>query len=216
MNGRIVRFGGSPHAQVDRLLPWWVNGTLGEEERLQVERHLAECAPCRREAAWLHALQQGYAAEEETAADLAPSMRRLRRRLEAERGSGARPFLAAPRWLGGGTRWLAWLAAAQAVAILALGAVLYRQDRPPSPTYHTLAAPHGSHALLVVVFDPRLDEAQMRRLLRTCDARIVDGPTETGAYLLSVPDGEAESARRMLHEAAGVVMVERLDADGRR
>ena len=29
------------------LIPWYVNGTLGEEERLQVDAHVPECAACR-------------------------------------------------------------------------------------------------------------------------------------------------------------------------
>jgi len=29
------------------LIPWYVNGTLGEEDRLRVEAHVSECAPCR-------------------------------------------------------------------------------------------------------------------------------------------------------------------------
>ena len=28
MSGRVLKFEGSVHAEADRLLPWWVNGTL--------------------------------------------------------------------------------------------------------------------------------------------------------------------------------------------
>ncbi|MGW8368562.1 MAG: zf-HC2 domain-containing protein, partial [Gammaproteobacteria bacterium] len=28
------------------LIPWYVNGTLREEERLSLERHLQTCLPC--------------------------------------------------------------------------------------------------------------------------------------------------------------------------
>ena len=34
------------HEQAGLLLPWLVNGTLSETERLAVERHAAECAEC--------------------------------------------------------------------------------------------------------------------------------------------------------------------------
>ncbi len=31
------------------LLPWYLNGTLGEDERRQVDQHLSTCAACRAE-----------------------------------------------------------------------------------------------------------------------------------------------------------------------
>jgi Putative zinc-finger len=34
---------------VTELLPWWLNGTLGADERRAVEEHLAACESCRRE-----------------------------------------------------------------------------------------------------------------------------------------------------------------------
>lgn len=36
----------SEHRSVDELLPWYVNGTLDDRERAQVERHLTTCSSC--------------------------------------------------------------------------------------------------------------------------------------------------------------------------
>lgn len=208
MKGRIIRFEGSIHAQADRLLPWLVNGTLAGDDRVQVERHLAECAACRSEAAWLHALQEEYPGDEAVAADAPRALHRLRRRIAA--GAMAIPAPPVSTWRQRGRR-LAWLAAVEAVLILGLGATLFRQE---NTMYHTLGAPSAKASVLVVMFDPHISEARLRQLLRAGDARIVDGPTATGAYLLRVPDARIDAARKVLRGSPEVTMVESLEADG--
>lgn len=51
----------SAHQEVTLLLPWYVNGTLNEQEMATVDAHLEHCAECRdalhtdlQEARWLH------------------------------------------------------------------------------------------------------------------------------------------------------------------
>lgn len=208
MKGHVIRFEGSAHGQVDRLLPWWVNGSLSGDDRAQVERHLAECAACRREAAWLRALQEEYPGGESVAVDTPRMMRRLRRRITM--GATVTSMPPASVWRQRGRR-LIWLAATEAVLILGLGAVAFRQQHA---AYHTLGASSARASVLVVAFDPRISEARLRQLLRAGDARIVDGPTAAGAYLLRVPDARVDAARRMLHGSPEVTMVESLETDG--
>jgi putative zinc finger protein/fervidolysin-like protein len=210
MNGRIIKFEGSVHAEADRLLPWWVNGTLPEDERIQVEQHVTECAQCQREAAWLRMLQDEYTGDEVATGNVTQTMPRLRRRMKAEHAKTVLPSPFPSRWMHRGRR-LAWLAAAQAALILVLGVALYQHRQP---VYHTLSAPSGGGSLLVVVFDPHISEAQLRQLVRASDARIVGGPTETGAYLLKVPGERASTAQKMLHDSPEVTMVENLEAGG--
>jgi anti-sigma factor RsiW len=210
MNGRVIKFEGSVHAEADRILPWLVNGTLDDDERRQVEQHVAECEPCRREVAWLRALQAQYRNDDASFEDVPHAMKRLRHRMGKVSARSATPVSLSSAWRRRGRR-LAWLAAAQAAIIIAMGAVLF-QDRHAA--YHTLSAPTSKGSLLVVVFDPRISEAQMRQLVRAGDGRIVGGPTETGAYLLSVPDEQAASTRKMLHNSPAVIMVENLQAGG--
>ena len=54
------------------------------------------------------------------------------------------------------------------------------------------------------------DEARMRRLLQACAARVVDGPTAAGAWILSVPSARAPTIREALRAAPGVTLVEGL------
>lgn len=206
MNGRVIKFEGSVHAQADRLLPWWINGTLNDDERAQVEQHLSECAQCRHEAQWLRRLQDAYASDDVPIEDPALAARRLRRRLAAQTARSNAPERQ-PWWR---REWrFGWLAVAQAVLIVALGGALIHQR---SVTYHTLGATLPTHPMLVVMFDPHTSEAQLRDVLHATGARIVGGPTETGAYLITVPQGQLASARTQLQGSGHVTLVESLDA----
>jgi len=221
MSGRVLRFEGSAHSETDRLLPWFVNDTLEHDERVLVEHHLAECAHCRGEVATLRQLQTLHA-DAAPAADASASFQRLRGRLRA-RGTAQRTS----RWQSvrrGWTLtppWLRSAVAVQAVVVLVLAVALIGPDRQDA-RYRTLgdAAPavtlQEDVRQLVVVFDPRISQAQMRQLLRASQARIIDGPSDAGAYVLAVPAARASSIRDALRAAPGVTMVERLDPVERR
>ena len=209
MSGRVLRFEGSAHLEAEQLLPWLVNGTLQGDELARVQQHLDECAACRRDVAWLRSLQAACLDEAAPAGDTAHLPRRLRRRLPLAK-DGRRHEAASRR------RWLHGVIAAQAVLVLALGIALVRVTPPPAPAYHTLSATETARDRLVVVFDPQLSEGRMRQLLRASDARIVDGPTDAGAWILSVPAARAPALREALRAAPGVTLVESLGPGGER
>jgi hypothetical protein len=223
------------HRVVDALLPWFVNGTLSREELAFVQGHLAECEHCRREIDWLRELHAACAAAA-AAPGSAPAVRHLRRRLEEPRSAGgiaarlralAFPltgrFAPSPGNPGAsarpdGTRWpmlRSWpraVMAAQLAVILVLGTVLVANDAG-SPQYRTLGATGPSAPVpgaLVVVFDPAATELDLRRVLRTTEARIVDGPTQANAYILDVPAERLEQALRALKSERIVVLAEPL------
>jgi anti-sigma factor RsiW len=201
MSGRVLHFDAATHKVVDVLLPWFVNGTLDDDERALVERHLRQCERCRREVEWLQELHAACAAAATSGAS--PALDGLRQRL-------ARPRAAAGRWQV--LPWSRAVIAAQLAAILVLGAVVVGSDESKAP-YRTLGAAESAaraSASLVVVFDPAATELELRRILRTAGARIVDGPTQANAYLLDVPSGAREDAIRTLKTDRRVVLVEPL------
>jgi anti-sigma factor RsiW len=208
MKGRVIKFEGSVHAEADRILPWWVNGTLPEDERQQVEQHLAECAQCQREVAWLRSLQDEYLQQHTEEESAAPMQHRLRHRLNKERRKTSTLPMLHTSWQRHGGK-LIWLAAAQAALILILGAALLHNRYP---VYHTLSAPTNDGSLLAVAFNPRITEAQLRELVRANDARIVGGPTEAGAYLLRLPSNRVDQAQKTMRSSPDVIMVENLQA----
>jgi anti-sigma-K factor RskA len=219
MSGRVLKFEGSVHAEADRLLPWWVNGTLEGDERTQVDQHLAECAQCQHEVEWLRTLQAELASETVASTDAPRAMQRLRRRMRSAHvlSQGAGSSAAKPhRGWGRRDRWLAWVVAAQAVIVVGLGGVLMTHNHQATDEYRTLSSPDSHGALLVVTFDPQMTESQMRELVRSNDTRIVGGPTEAGAYLLSVSPDHANRVRDNLRAAHGVTLAERMDVGGER
>ena len=68
---------------------------------------------------------------------------------------------------------------------------------------------------LIVVFDPATTEAELRRILREADARLVDGPTRANAYVLDVPAERRDVALRALRSERSVLLVERLTQEGK-
>ena len=217
MSGHVFPFAAHGHEEAQRLLPWLANGTLDQDERGWLERHLESCEACSEELRNLQALRQACAAEcgggaASSGDAVGEAWQRMRRKLP----DAARQPVRWREMLLHGTRmprWVAGALAAQAVLLLAFVAVVYLAQ-PTRNTYHTLSsAPAAGRASgnLVIVFDPQLSEAHIRRLLAAGDARIVDGPNEAGAYVLAVP-GRIDTVRDALRAAPGVVMVESLAA----
>lgn len=219
MGGRILKFDITAHQAAEMLLPWFVNGTLVGEEFEQVERHLRECARCQREVEWLRELQAAYSGGE-MALDAASSFQKLRHRLDTP--NWGRRLL--PQWrdLRRCWRqmqpWTRWTVAVEFAVIFVLGAVLMSAGKPAA-LYQTLGttdvAPPALGSL-VVVFEPHTTAAELRRILRANGARVVDGPTVAGAYVLELPAGQQATALQALRQEHAVELVERLGPENGR
>ena len=210
MNGRVLNFDEPAHRAAEMLLPWFVNGTLKGEELASVEQHLRECARCQREVDWLREMQAAYAGGE-TAQNAVLSFQKLRHHLdEPRRELGLVPRL---REFWRQTQlWARQAVLAELLVILVLGALLVSGTQPAS-LYQTLGAAQSSpHAAgsLVVVFDPRITEAELRRIVRGIGARVVDGPTAANAYVLELPAEKQAAALKVLRAERAVVLAERL------
>jgi anti-sigma factor RsiW len=220
---KVVPLQASIHFQAERLLPWLLNGTLGEAQRELVERHLAACARCQEEARNQERLQALYlqlAAEPSSP----PDFERLRRRLPGVEPSGPRAAWRAWRRRAVHAGWrappvLRWTAAACLLLATAVAVSPWRVAPEPTPAFRTLGTVSGAVPVgeqLVVVFDPALSEARMRTLLRASGARIVDGPSEAGAYVLVLPADRIAAVQAGLRDAPGVLLVERLQPPAER
>lgn len=220
-DGRILPFQAQDHGEAQRLLPWMVNGRLDGAEREWVEQHIAGCSDCQRELDDLRRLQVAWGQSDHVDANPADGMpmrvarqadagwRRLRERLQPSPASISRPSnrtrARTPRVSG--ARWLGWAVAAQALLITVLAAALWQQPSTVAG-YRTLGGtPVAVSGNLIIVFDPGLPETRLRGLLRATGARIVDGPNDAGAYVLSVPGARLVSVRDVLQAAPGVTLV---------
>jgi anti-sigma factor RsiW len=203
----IIRLRGNPHEEVQQLLPWFVTGTLSAEDRELAEAHLAECAECRAELEEEQKLANSIATLPVT---VDSSWEAMEKRLNAE--PSFKPRQATGLWrrqVPLGWAVLSPLAAAAAVAVLFID-VIPRQ--PTNDQYRALGARSASQsANVVVLFAPDTEEQTMRSLLESADARLVDGPTETGAYLLRVESGKREQALKELRDNGAITLAEPID-----
>lgn len=173
------------HLALQEMLPWYVNQTLSKEQQALVGEHLRGCAQCRQDVAW----QRTLAADAPAApvVDMERALARMMPRIDA---------LAPPK-RPASRSWMPWALAAQGCAIAAL-AVMVIVPATPRADYRVLGAEgQGAGASMVVAFRPGATLDDLQRLARTNGARIVDGPTVTGAFVLQV-----DAARQVQVSAA--------------
>lgn len=239
MNGRVVRLDIPEHQAVQELLPWYASAQLSAEETRRVQEHLQGCAQCRYELEWEHGMRIDAAMSAHQLPDGVDMERALAKLLPAlgpQERSGVPPVATttqvAPETVTAGaaagsnpqrvswwraaaanqSSWLRWAVAAQWVAIIGLGALLLRPDE--TPAYHVLGAGAAAGGNMVVMFQPNTSERELRRILQAQNARIVDGPTVTDAWLLNVPAERHAQVLQALRANAAVKLAEPLDGDG--
>jgi anti-sigma-K factor RskA len=207
----IIHLRKNPHEEVQELLPWLVNGTLASDEVEQVEAHLVGCAECRAELA---AERQLAAAIESSPADTEGAWERMEERLDATKSPSIRwaPNIWSKRvpmgWAVAGP-----VAAAAAVALFMVNV---SPSRAPEPQYRALgAAQSAAAANLIVQFQPQSHVGDMQAALRDVNARLVDGPTDAGAYLLQVDGGKRELVLKQLRDNQTIALAEPIDGPPR-
>lgn len=216
MSGQILKFDDSAHRAADEALPWLVNGTLAGDELAAVEQHLRECARCRREVDMLKQLQT-VCAIDEPAPDPTPAYLRLQQRIAGRRRLGPlvdrmrellRPWQRAPAWAK-------WAIVAEFAGIIMLTVRVTLPVSESAAPFQTLGSP-ALHAIragaVAVVFVPEVTESELRRIVRAAGARVVDGPTESNAYVLEVPAGHRDAALAALRAEPAVVLAQPLTA----
>ncbi|HUX74858.1 MAG TPA: zf-HC2 domain-containing protein [Steroidobacteraceae bacterium] len=220
------------HQEISALIPWYVNASIGERERQRVELHLGLCAACRDELQWQRRLYQGMTVDDGVEHMPAPSLRRLRGRLDAlER---AAPRIAASRGRAHAPRprrrplpWRGLTAASIAVLAFALGLLsavqwIHRGAYPPA-SYYTVTTPtaRAPHEVIRAVFAPATTVRELKAILDDAQLRIVAGPTEAGVYSLAANTArDVGVSLKKLREHGAVRFAERIqpaaDADAAR
>ena len=203
--GDIIPLRKNPHDEAQELLPWFVNGSLAPDEAKRVKAHRAACAECLSD---LGAERQLAAAVAQLSFDCDGAWERMRGLLNQDMGRSV------GRWLRKQVL-ISWTSAARlaAAAALALVFVSITAKQRIEPQYRALsAAGTAQQANLIVQFKPATRVEDMRRLLAFSKARLVDGPTVTGAYLLRVDEGNRPLALEKLRDDKAIALAEPIDA----
>jgi hypothetical protein len=196
----IIRLNDDPHAQTQHLLPWYVTGALEGKDLAQVEQHLLECAECREDAEIEKALAHHVRG---LPCDVERGWATLKARIEGAPGVQRETSLFSRRIP------LGWALAAQAAVLAAVVSIMaFAPPRLPLAGRTGGATPGAGD--LVVVFRPDASEAALRAILIRNQARIVDGPTASDAYVLRVEPGRHAVVRTRLQDDPNVALVQPL------
>jgi anti-sigma factor RsiW len=188
------------HEQVLAMLPWYVNGTLGELDAQRVDAHLQACVDCSNNLALELSVYRGMTAERAVEYMPAASLKRLQARLDGVAAPAAAKAAAdaGPTGTQPMTRsrhsipWVGVMAASVAVMAVALG--LLTADRWQSshssssqPRYYTVttAIPRPQGEVIRAVFSPAITLNELQGILDEAQLKIVSGPTEAGVYSLA-------------------------------
>ncbi|MGZ3199637.1 MAG: zf-HC2 domain-containing protein [Croceibacterium sp.] len=205
----IVPLRPSEHDAVQQLLPWHVNGTLSPDEAARVEAHLAECEGCRLDLAGERELARQVAL---LPLNVDEGWQALAIRLPLPPSTPARvPLLSR----GGPVGWAAGGALAASL-VLAVAIVGLQRSPDTAPTFHTLGSPAGAASgQAIVLFRPDATEQQMRAIFTAQGARVIDGPTAAGAYVVRFDGRSPADAISALRQSGEVVLAEPIASDGR-
>lgn len=196
MSGRDDR----THDEASELLPWFVTGQLDADEQAQVAAHVAGCAECQAEVAFQRQLEVEVA---RLPLDVERGWARMRGRIEANDDAPPAPARRSVR-----ASWIGWGVAAT-FAVVAGAAWLPQGQDPQYAALGDGRAERGGNA--VVVFHPDTTERQMREALKAGEARLVDGPTAAGGYVLAVPAAKRTAVLAALRARTNVVLAEPID-----
>jgi hypothetical protein len=108
--------------------------------------------------------------------------------------------------------WWRWVLALQSAVIAGLVVLVVGLFPREGPQRAPGSGVQPGAASVAVVFKPDASEQQIRQALRDSDARVVDGPTTTGAYLVGVAPASQATAIKHLRQNSSVLRVESLDA----
>lgn len=191
------------HLEVWERLPWYVNQTLEGHELAQVEQHLARCTACQEEVIRWHRIATAVRHTEASAPSPSPErFASLMAQIDATEAVG---YQRRNGWetlchtlhryaslFHGTPRVAQAVLAVEGALILLLAGLLVWHALPTSDVlYTTLSSgeerstqPRGQIRL---VFAEQMTAKELRDLLTSMQAMIINGPSPRGVYTVEVP-----------------------------
>jgi anti-sigma factor RsiW len=190
------------HARVWHMLPWWVNGTLSQQDNERVERHVNQCAACAAEVELQRALQATLRSDPVMMAPQS-GWQKMVERLDDDAAThdGKSPSI-----------WWRGAVAVQTLLIVGLTTLLWQsyssnsdantamlQPRYETLTANTMTPASDARGTVRVVFRKDVSLAEVNALLRSRSAQIVSGPSEAGVYTLA-PSVSSDADTQLLDQ----------------
>jgi anti-sigma factor RsiW len=201
------------HPEVE-LLPWYATGTLGEDDRQRVARHLESCRDCSHELEDFTHIRQTLTELSREEAEPSPRVYRSVMARVAADVIRQNPANAQTSWAAEMDRWFRsllmppWVPTLAAIMLAAQMGLLIWVTLPPEDQSQVSSRSVGmptQAARIAVRFQPSATEAGIRSLLERVHARIVDGPTAEGMFTISVGVGDPAAALAQLREQHDVI-----------
>lgn len=181
----------------DELLPWYVNGSLGAEDRAWVDRYLAEHPEAQAELDWYRSLS----ARLQDNAPAVPETIGLARAMTLIRGD--RPSFAERVTAFFGAFGVRPVTAFAGLAIIALqgGFILNLLNTAQDDAVELRAlraTTTDDRPMLKLNFAPDAKEAEIRHLLMSVQGHLAGGPGQLGDYFVVVPAGKEAAVAEQL------------------
>lgn len=178
-----------PHEKATELLPWLVNDSLDEDEKVAVLEHAGACVICRRELGDLERLRDSISRVSTALPTPAPDMRNINARIDAliDRRNWGRNLLSQARETFESPWRIAF--AAQSILLIVLAGVLL-WPKSENAEFTTLTQPDNlpDGHYVRVVFSPELAQSELLTLLGKFELKVIEGPSSGGVYTLGLAE----------------------------
>lgn len=196
------------HEEIIELLPWYANRTLDEDERREVEAHLARCRECAKEVESLSTMQKAVVETEDRGPTLPTfALNRALAKIEEYELARAHEVPIKQSTQPDQGWWRRWwkptplfaraLIGAQIALVLALGTLAIYQYTHPAVIYKTASGgsvDEKGRARIVVRFDEGSTEQDIRQAVLAVKGKIVEGPSAQSLYTLQLPVAREQTA----------------------
>jgi anti-sigma-K factor RskA len=194
----MIADNGKRDEALEQLLPWYVNDTLGDDERRQVEAYLERNRDARDEVELLRALRRQVKEEKIENSPGELGLQRLRREIKQADREQAGSDRMTGRTVTVASFWRPLAVAACLAVVIQAGVMINLSGGPGSE----VEIAHGTAGLtapvLQVTFAPDATEQEIREVLQAAGASIAEGPTALGIYNLRLVDAETTSVEEAL------------------
>ncbi len=197
------------------LLPWYINGTLGDVDRAWMDEYMASHPEARSEFTFFESMATTMQRKAEGVPETV-GMARLFQRIEAERAPIPSQVEDKPQrvpWYKSLTSDLNWLrpALAMSLAVVAFQSFLLMQRADDAVKYRGTTNAQASGPapanFFRVLFRATATEGEVRVLLGSLHAEIVAGPSSAGEYVLRIPMGDSAAASLQLQSSGLIVQM---------